>query len=840
MTRLWQDVAYALRTFAKAPGFTAIAVFVLAIGVGANTAIFSIVNEFMLRPLSGRTDDLVGAYSQSRTEAGSFRAFSYPNYADLRDESGLFDGLVAQRFATIGTTVGEETRRSLAALVSSNYFDTLGVRLAAGRTFTAEEERPGAGIPVAIATYQSWQKEQLDPAFIGRTIRINARDFTVVGIAPEGFTGTMVLVSADVYLPLGVFDTVVSTRPAAGFVRVGGKGLGDWSNHSLAVAGRLKPGLTDAFVSARLEAVSRQLEAAYPGENKDQALSVMPLPRIASSPTPDADSGLGTFSALLLGLSGVVLVIACLNVANMLLARGAARSKELAVRLALGAGRARIIRQLLTEGILLAMAGAGLGLVFSYWATRALATSLMSAFPYTLSLNAAPDVRVLAATLGFAALSTIAFGLGPALRLSRRDLVADLKDRGGEGASTGRRFGARNLMVIGQVALSLGLLTAGGIFARTAIAASGGNPGYSYDRLLLASLDNSLGGFDETRGRANYAAVLDRVRSLPGVATASMTSTLPFGDTQQTAGLERVGVTGKEPARARTYRVIGADHFTALGVPMIRGREFTRAEEESSAAPRVAIIDEALARRLFEGDDPIGQMIRVAQTPGDPESTRGEPMQVVGIAPPLVEELLDRAPVPHVYVPLGRQYRAAMHLEVRLEPGTDERASVDALRAAIGASAPRLPVLTLSTMQAFHDKGLELWALRTGAQLFTALGGLALLLAVVGVYGVKSYIVAQRTREIGIRMALGASARDVVRLVLRDGFFLTGAGVALGVPLAVLVSFALAAVFVDVGGFDGLVISLATAMLAVAATVASAVPARRASKIQPLRALQGD
>ena len=374
-------------------------------------------------------------YSQSRTEAGSFRAFSYPNYADLRDESGLFDGLVAQRFATIGTTVGEETRRSLAALVSSNYFDTLGVRLAAGRTFTAEEERPGAGIPVAIATYQSWQKEQLDPAFIGRTIRINARDFTVVGIAPEGFTGTMVLVSADVYLPLGVFDTVVSTRPAAGFVRVGGKGLGDRSNHSLAVAGRLKPGLTDAFVSARLEAVSRQLEAAYPGENKDQALSVMPLPRIASSPTPDADSGLGTFSALLLGLSGVVLVIACLNVANMLLARGAARSKELAVRLALGAGRARIIRQLLTEGILLAMAGAGLGLVFSYWATRALATSLMSAFPYTLSLNAAPDVRVLAATLGFAALGTIAFGLGPALRLSRRDLVADLKDRGGEGAS---------------------------------------------------------------------------------------------------------------------------------------------------------------------------------------------------------------------------------------------------------------------------------------------------------------------------------------------------------------------------------------------------------------------
>ena len=536
----------------------------------------------------------------------------------------------------------------------------------------------------------------------------------------------------------------------------------------------------------------------------------------------------------------MVLVIACLNVANMLLARGAARSKELAVRLALGARRARIVRQLLTEGILLAAGGAGLGLVLSYWATRALATSLMSAFPYNLTLDATPDIRVLAATLGFAGLSTIAFGLGPALRLSRRDLVADLKDRGSDGASTGRRFGARNLMVIGQVALSLGLLTAGGIFARTAITASGGNPGYSYDRVLLASLDNSLGGFDETRGRAIYGVVLDRVRSLPGVATVSMTSTLPFGDTQQSAAMERVGVSGKEPARARTYRVIGADHFAALGLEMVRGREFTRAEEESASAPRVAIIDEALARRLFEDEDPIGQMIRVAETPGDPESTRGEPMQIVGIAPPLIEELLDRAPVPHVYVPFGRQYRAGMHLEVRLEPGASELASIEALRAAIRATEPRLPVLTLSTMQAFHDKGLELWALRTGAQLFTALGGLALLLAVVGVYGVKSYIVSQRTREIGIRMALGASARDVVRLVLRDGFFLTGAGVALGVPLAILVSFALAAVFVDVGGFDGLVVSVATIVLAVAATIASAVPARRASQVEPLRALQGD
>ncbi len=729
---------------------------------------------------------------------------------------------------------------SLAALVSSNYFDTLGVRLAAGRTFTPEEERPGAGIPVAIATYTRWQKEQLDPAFVGRTIRINARDFTVVGIAPEGFTGTMALVSADVYLPLGMFDTVVSSRPAVGFVG-GSQDLGNRSNHSLAVAGRLKPGLTDAFVSSRLEAVSRQLEAAYPAENKDQLLSVTPLPRMSNSSTPDSDTALGTLSALLLGLSGVVLVIACLNVANMLLARGAARSKELAVRLALGARRARIVRQLLTEGILLAAGGAGLGLVLSYWATRALATSLMSAFPYNLSLNATPDIRVLAATLGFAALSTIAFGLGPALRLSRRDLVADLKDRGGEGASTGRRFGARNLMVIGQVALSLGLLTAGGIFARTAITASGGNPGYSYDRLLLASLDNSLGGFDETRGRAIYGAVLDRVRSLPGVSTVSMTSTLPFGDTQQSAAMERVGVSGKEPARARTYRVIGADHFAALGL-------------RDGPRPRVHTGGGGVGVGAACGDHRRGPGAtalrgRGPDRPDDPRRRRRRAIPSRRAVSRCRSSASRRRSSRSCSI--ARRFpTSTCHSAATIAPActsrcgssrapTSSRASTRSARA-IRATEPRLPVLTLSTMQAFHDKGLELWALRTGAQLFTALGGLALLLAVVGVYGVKSYIVSQRTREIGIRMALGASARDVVGLVLRDGFFLTGAGVALGVPLAILVSFALAAVFVDVGGFDGLVVSVATIVLAVSATIASAVPARRASRVQPLRALQGD
>jgi predicted permease len=836
MTYLRQDLAYALRTFTKAPGFTTVAILVLALGIGANTAIFTIVNELLFRPLSGRAGELVGLYSHDRTKPDSYRGFSYPNYAEIRAQSGLFDGLMAHTFAMVGTPAGDTTRRTFAEVISSNYFDTLGVRLAAGRAFTADEERPGAHVPVAIITYAQWKKERLDPSFVGKTIRINADDFTVVGVAPEGFTGTMALVAAEVYLPLGMFDSVVND-----IFKNNGGGLAERSNAALVVAGRIKPEVSGPQVTARLDALSRQLEAAYPADNRNQALTISPLPRMSTSTSPQTDGGLGAFTALLMGLSGVVLVIACLNIANMLLARGAARRKELALRLALGARRSRIIRQLLTENVALAVAGAGLGLVLSYWATRALALSLANALPFNVTFSPVPDAAVLGATIAFAALSTIAFGLGPAVKLSRRDLVSDLKDLGSDVGSVGRRFGARNLMVIGQVALSLALLTAGGIFARTAINASATNPGYSYDRLLLATVDASLAGFDAPRARALYRTVLERTRAISGVTSVSMISTIPFGDTHEGRSMERVaGGANRQPVSARSYGIIGADYFATLGISMVRGREFTRAEEESPSAPSVAIVDEVLARGMFGDEEPIGQVIRIAQRAGEPESARGEPMQVVGIAPPIREEMLDRRPVGHVYVPFGRTYRATMHVHVKTAPGVDEQATLEALRDEIRSADARLPVLALSTMQGFHSRSLELWALKTAARLFTMLGVLALLLAVVGVYGVKSYVVSQRTREIGIRMALGASAPDVLRLILRDGLLLTATGVAIGLPLAALVSFAFTRVFADVGGFDVLVVASATVILAAAATLASAIPARRASRVEPLRALRAE
>ena len=472
MSRLTQDLRYALRTFAKAPGFTAVAILVLAVGIGANTAMFSIVNELLLRPLSGRAGELVGLYSRDRTVPDSYRRFSYPNYADIRDD-GLFETLLAQTFTRVGTVDGQGDRQLLAAVVSSNYFDALGIRLAAGRTFSLEEERPGARHAVAIATYPRWQRANLDPAFVGSTIRINADEYTIVGVTPEGFTGTMALLSPDVYLPLGVFEAVVNDR-----FKNDGRGLNHRATEGLVLSGRLRRELTEPAVAARLDALSRRLEAAYPVDNRNQVLSVSPLSRLSLSPQPQDNTALTMFAALLLALSGTVLVIACLNIANMLLARGTARRKEVAVRLALGAGRARVIRQLLTESLVLAAGGAALGLTMSYWATRTLALSLSSVLPISLPLRTVPDATVLLATIAFASIGTIAFGLGPALKLSRRNLISDLKDRGADGAATRRRFSARNVMVIGQAALSLALITAGGLFARPALDAVSRNPGY--------------------------------------------------------------------------------------------------------------------------------------------------------------------------------------------------------------------------------------------------------------------------------------------------------------------------------------------------------------------------
>jgi macrolide transport system ATP-binding/permease protein len=546
---LAQDVRYALRMWRRAPAFNLIVILVLALGIGANTAMFTVVNALLFRPLPGRASELVGLYSHDTAKPDSYRSFSFPNYLDVCSQADMFDGLLAHTFALVGVGQGDVTRRTFVEVVSTNFFTTVGVQLAAGRTFTASEERPGANSAVAIVSYARWKDAGLSPAFLGSTVRINSRDFTVVGVAPPWFTGTTALISLDMWVPLGMFDVVVND-----IFKNSGAGLGDRANSALNVAGRLKPGVSLAAANARLEVLSKQLEQAYPAENHGQALTVSRLSRVNISTSPSDDTGPALVSAVLMPLSGAVLLIACLNVTNMFLARGTSRRKEIAIRIAVGGGRRRIIKQLLTESILLALAGAALGLLLGVWTMRLLVASLTPILPMSINLDPRPDVNMLLATTAFGVLSTIVFGLAPALKLSRPDVVVDLKDSGGDVRRAERRFGMRAWLVIGQVAMSLTLMIAGGLFARGAVQASSGDPGYRYDRLLLASIDPSLAGVDESRGRALVHAALERLRALPGVEAVGATSQIPFGEFHEGRAVARPGHTGAGEARGATTR----------------------------------------------------------------------------------------------------------------------------------------------------------------------------------------------------------------------------------------------------------------------------------------------
>jgi predicted permease len=399
------------------------------------------------------------------------------------------------------------------------------------------------------------------------------------------------------------------------------------------------------------------------------------------------------------------------------------------------------------------------------------------------------------------------------------------------------------VLVVGQIALSLMLLSAGGLFARGALKAAAANPGFSYDRQLLVAIDPAMAQYDKSRGRESQRAALERIRRVPGVLAAAGASSVPFGEFHEGESVERVGGPANPDQSARAsavYRVVGAGYFDTLGLPMVRGREFSRAEEESPDAPPVVIVDERLARRLFGADDPLGQMVRFVQRPESPQAIETQAMEIVGVAAPIRDELFDREAGPAVYVPSGRNYRSNLSIHVRVAQTGAEADVLSAVRRELRALDPRLPVVTATTMHAFHDRSLELWAVRSGGRMFLVFGMLALLLAVVGLYGVKSYVVSQRTREIGIRMALGARPRDVMRLVVMEGALLSAVGLAIGLPLAALLGYALSSLLYDVKPLDPLVFTVAPTVLGAAALVATWIPARRATRVTPLTALRTD
>ena len=842
MSVLCNDMKYAFRQLRKNPGFSITALVVLGLAIGGTTTMFTLVNALLLRPLPVENPkQLVRLYAKEDRPDGRYRSFSYPNMVDIRQANDTFSHVTGFTITILGVTEGDITRRAVAALVPANYFDAFGVSMAAGRAFLPGEERPGSRIPAVVLSYRFWEKRGKNPELVGQTIRLNTLDFQVVGIAPRFFTGPTNLVSPEFWLPLGMYEAVRND-----LINEQDDRLDARDQHHLFVLGRLKPDVTMEAAQSRMAAMGTQLARAYPKANRDLTIEVGRLARVSMNTNPENESFLTVLSILLMTLSGTVLLIASLNIANMLLARGTARHREIAVRLALGSSRGRIVRQLLIEGTLLSALGGALGLLLANVATTAMINSFAPKVPlFQVVFDVRPDLRVLLGTLGFCVLSVLCFGLGPAWRLSRTDIISHLKEQPGTRRRVRFRLGAlspRNGMVIGQIALSMVLLTATGLFLRGAFNAVHTNPGFPLENSLLAEVDMSLTDYDEAHIRRLFTTIVAALRALPGVEAASYAEIVPFGITM--AGrMVSIPTNGSNSANSHNpnvstnanLNVVADDYFKTLRLPLLRGREFNTIEVELTNASPVALIDEPLAERLWPHQDPIGQFIQFTD-----HHENGQIMEIVGVVPGIRDRASDAQARAHIYVPFGQQYRSTVTFHIRTGQlnWSAETALLKTIRERIRTIDPTIPVLSVQTFQSFHRNSFWVWMANMGGRLFSVFGGLALFLAVVGLYGVRAYDVARHTRQIGIRMALGATRTNVLLMSLREGMILTCLGLALGLPLALGAGFLLSSLLVGVSGADVATFITATVFLTIATTLACWIPAQRAARIDPMEALR--
>jgi len=858
-----QDFKFAMRQLLKAPGFTIAAVIVLALGIGANTAVFSLVHTlFFALPAYVKPSELVQVFSQDKKSPKTYRGFSYPTYQDIRAQNSVFTDTMAYNLALVGIGQKGDTRRAFGAIVSSNYFSVLGVPLAQGRTFLPDEETPGSSAAVAIISYAYWQKHN-QPA-LGSPLLINGRAFDIIGVAPRAFTGTLQIFSPEVWLPLGVYDQVQNDFQSSEKKTL----LGDRAGQQLLIVGRLKPGMTGPMAEPWLKGLAANLEKAFPVEQKDQTFQTAAVSRSSVSTSPPDDSNLAKIVPLLLGMAVVVLLVASLNIANMLLARGTARRKEIAIRLALGGSRGRIVRQLLTEGLVLSLLGAVGGLFLGLWSSDLLVGSLRQLMPLDIVWLAGPNMSILGATFGFCLIGTLAFALGPAVKLSRSSVVGDLKQQAGEDVLRRRwRYLPRHPLVVVQIAFSLALLTAAALFIHGAKEAASVDTGLKPGASFLLETDASLAGYESRRAQELYRNLNDRLAALPGVEYASMSATVPFGMISLSKNVQRAGIRpgpNEKPTTAAeglafnaTWDSVGAEYFSAVGLAILRGRPFNAAETTQADGPLVAIVDEVLAKRLWPDADALGQRIQFAsdnapRAKGSGDNSMGmsndlsgevkpdEIIEIVGIVPATRHALFEKDPPGAIYLPFARGFQSNVSFFIRfhsLPPGSNA-ATADLLRRTVRDVDPSIPIISLRTFQQHLDANLQLWIVRAGAAMFSIFGLLALGLAVVGLYGVKAYSVARRTREIGIRMALGAQRSAVLGMIMREGSFMLLCGLTLGLLLAVVAGKILSGILYQVGPLDPVAFTAAPILLAIATLIATWLPARRATRVNPMRALR--
>jgi predicted permease len=844
MGSLVSALRMSVRQLAKAPGFTIAAVVVLALGIGLNSAMFSLVYAFgFMGRAYAEPDRVVQLYSSQTRKVDSYRPFSYAAYRELADQRGLFSGVLAHAPTLIGVNEGGNSRRTFAVLASRNYFDVLGVPVMQGRGFTEEEDRVGQDIPVTVATYAYWQRTGFKADLVGSTIRVNERAYTVVGITPRGFTGTMMITGPELFFPLGVFHTLSDD-----FDGDSDRSLQQAGAFNLFLVARLAQGVTIEAAAARIEGIGPQLTRAYPVEYEDARISLALLPRFGTSTSPRDEGVVAVLGAMLLGLTAAVLLTVCLNLAAMLMARGRARRKEFAIRLALGGGRGRIIRQLLTEGLLLSLAGGAGGVALGLFATTALVSALSAALPISFVLEGALSPALAVATLLFCGLATTWFALGPALRYSRADVLADLKPQAGEDLpERRRRFMPRNPLQVAQVALSLALLISAGLWVQMAYTALAVDFGFRAEHTVLAEVDSRLGGYTIPQTLDLYASVERRLAAQPGVQSASIGALVPLGLVSMSRPVRRAGFNIPDEARPERpedgqafsvpWNAVGGGYFETMGVPLRDGRAFSDAESYVQGGRRVAIIDEVLARRLWPGGGALGQRVEIVDRTR-PAHAEPETFDVVGIVGATHNALFEDELRGAIYVPFAAGAMGGAYFHVR--PHAAQAGLVDVVRREIRAAAPSLPLFSTRTFSAHMESSPEFWMLKLTAVMFGAFGALAMVVALIGIYAVMNYAVARRTREIGIRMAVGALPATVRRMILTEGLTLTMLGVTIGLFLGLAVGRMMGSMFVDLPSFDPVTFAVVPAGFIAAAVIAAWLPARRATRINPVTALRSD
>ena len=810
---LRQDLRFGVRMLWRSPGFSILAILCLTLGIGTNAAVFSWIEGILIRPypLVAHQDRMfaLGGTTRGATEG---HGLSYPDFVDLEKNSTLFESFIIDRIVGTTLSVGDRAERASGGIVSANYFDALGVRPMLGRGFRPEEGTGRNAHPVTVISYLTWQdRYKGDPEIIGKTQFLNGVQHTIIGVAPEKFHGTFIGYSFNFWVPTSMQETFDST----------GYKLEDRGARWIEAYAFLKPGVTRQQAQAELSAIAQRLENDFPETNRGQGFELFPLWK-----TPfNAVGNLSPTLAITTGVAFFVLLIACANVSNLLLARSLLRRHEMTMRLALGAGRRRLVKQLFTEGLLLSVIAAAGGIMVAYWCRNALVLVSPSRTPgITIDYPGHLDWRVLALSVAVCIGSTMLFALIPAIQASHVDLSGALKSEGSGVVGGSGRSRLRSVLVFVQVALSFVLIAGTGLLLRSLAQMQNSDPGFSTRNVVVSAADLFSAGYKPDRAKIFYEQLLERIQALPGIQSAALARVRPFSyAVYSSAPLE---IEGYQPPRneqvAADYNQVGEGYFSAIGIPVVTGREFTRNDDEN--APPVAIVNETMAAKYWPEKNAIGQRLKV----------KDKWMEIVGVSKNANYRTKLETPMPFFYVPVRQNFVVQNGFIIR----TDQSAAaiMNALAREIHALDPNLAPLDAISLQQQVD--LMSYTQRLAAALLAIFGGMALFLAAIGLYAVMSYSVSQSTRELGLRMALGAGMKDLLRLVMSRGLRLTAGGILLGAGAAVILTRLMANLLYKVSPRDPLAFGLAFIVMTLVALIACFLPAWRATRIDPVRALR--